>query len=48
MNCLECKKEIEEDLKYLAYYASGNPVYWKKCDACMKEMYLKWKENLNE
>jgi len=43
MKCKTCDKEIGEKLKYLAYYAEGKPVYWKKCDACMKARYLEFK-----
>lgn len=39
MKCQSCKNVIETALKYLAYYANGKPVYYKKCDACMRAMY---------
>jgi len=46
VKCKECNKEIEGDLKYLAYYDNGKPVYWEKCDSCIKEMYVRFKEDL--
>ena len=43
MKCMDCKSEIEGELKYLAYTANGKPVYWKKCEACIKKMWLEYK-----
>jgi hypothetical protein len=45
MKCSDCKKVIEDDLKYLAYLANGKPVYWKKCDACIKKDWLNYMES---
>jgi hypothetical protein len=45
MKCKECKKEIPEKLKYLAYYCNGEPVYWKLCDECIKKEWLEYKIN---
>lgn len=39
MKCTECKKNIEYELKYLAYYSNSKAVYWKKCKDCIKKMY---------
>lgn len=46
MNCTNCNKPIEGKLKYLAYYANGMPVYWKKCDECMKERWVKYRDKI--
>ena len=46
MKCTNCKEEIEDDLKYLAYYSNGKPVYWKLCDPCMKKKWLEYKDQL--
>jgi hypothetical protein len=43
MKCKDCKKEIEGPGKYLAYYADGTPVYWNRCEACIKKMWLEFK-----
>ncbi len=45
MKCMDCQKEIEGELKYLAYIANGKPVYWKKCESCIKQMWLEYKKD---
>ncbi len=43
----KCGKEIEEPNKWLAYFANGKPVYWRRCKACFKDMWIKYKAELN-
>ena len=45
MKCKECKNNIESPNKYLAYYSNGKPVYWRLCDPCIKNMFLKYIKN---
>lgn len=46
MKCNKCNKEIEGELKYLAYYAGNKPVYWKICDSCMQKRWLDYKREM--
>lgn len=43
MKCQDCKNKIEEELKYLAYYCNGKPVYWNICEKCIKKKWLAYK-----
>jgi len=43
MKCTQCKKYISDELKYLAYYSNGKPVYWKKCESCIKKSWDDYK-----
>lgn len=40
MICAECKKEVDDDVKLLAYTANGKPVYWEICKECL---HNRWK-----
>jgi hypothetical protein len=48
MKCKYCKKEIEGELKHLAYYSGSKPVYWQLCVACIRQMWLKYKADLKD
>lgn len=44
MVCSRCNREIKGDLKYLAYYSNGKPVYWKLCDSCIKKGWISYRD----
>jgi hypothetical protein len=46
MKCKECEKEIEESLQYLAYYSDGKPVFWQKCEECIKKSWIGFRNKL--
>jgi hypothetical protein len=48
MTCKDCKKEIQGNLKYLAYYLNGKPVRHQLCDACMKKKWLEYKATIKD
>lgn len=47
MTCKECKKEIEGPFKYVAYLSMGKPVYWQKCESCIRKSWLEFRKTLN-
>lgn len=48
MNCQYCDKEIDDNLKYVAFTSENNPIYFKICDACLKQKWLDYKASLKE
>ena len=47
MTCKECKCEIENLCKYLAYYSAGKPIYWALCESCIRKRWMECKKGLN-
>lgn len=46
--CSKCKEKPIGNVKIIAYYANGKPIYHRLCDECMKDRWMDFKKELQD